>query len=83
LRAAAEQVLPGFRPAPVATERCFYDNTADEDFVIDRLDRVVVGGGSSGHGFKFGPVWGEALADLAEGKAPAIELARFSLARRR
>lgn len=83
LRAAAEQSLPGFHPVPVATERCFYDNTADEDFVIDRVGRFVVGGGTSGHGFKFGPVWGEVLADLAEGTVPQLRLDRFSLARRR
>ena len=32
---------------------------------------VVVGCGTSGHGFKFGPLLGELLADLAEGRAPA------------
>ena len=55
----------------MATERCVYDNSADADFVLDRVGRIVVGCGTSGHAFKFGPLLGELLADLAEGSAPA------------
>jgi sarcosine oxidase len=65
LMEVARQYLPGYRPEPVATERCPYDNTPDEDFVIDRVGNVVVGCGTSGHGFKFGPLFGEWLAALA------------------
>jgi sarcosine oxidase len=81
LRSAAARLLPGFVDEPSATERCFYDNTPDEHFVIDHVGRVVIGGGTSGHGFKFGPVWGEVLADLAEGAPPAVPVERFSLRR--
>jgi sarcosine oxidase len=70
LAAAVTRLLPAFDPRPVRSERCFYDNSPDEDFVIDRVGRVVVGAGTSGHGFKFGPVLGELLADLAEGRSP-------------
>jgi sarcosine oxidase len=83
LVSAVERLLPGVDPEPVATERCFYDNTPDEDFVIERLGRLVIGAGTSGHGFKFGPLWGEVLADLAEGVTPALPMARFSLRRGR
>jgi glycine/D-amino acid oxidase-like deaminating enzyme len=48
-------------------ERCVYDNTPDEDFILDRIGNVVVGCGTSGHGFKFGPLLGEWLAALATG----------------
>ncbi len=48
---------------------------ADTDFVLDRVGHVVVGCGTSGHGFKFGPLLGELLADLAEGDRPAVDLA--------
>ncbi len=51
-------------------ETCFYTNTPTEDFVLDVLPgpaRVVVGGGLSGHGFKFGPLLGRILADLVVG----------------
>ena len=67
LTSAVARLLPGLHPDPVATERCVYDNTVDSDFVIDRIGRIVVGCGTSGHGFKFGPLLGEMLADLAIG----------------
>ena len=72
----------GFSPpsarSPSATERCLYDNSLDADFILDRVGRIVVGCGTSGHGFKFGPLLGEIMADLAHGVAPPIRLARFS-----
>jgi sarcosine oxidase len=79
LVAAAGRLLPAVDPAPVATDRCVYDNSADTDFVLDRVGRVVVGCGTSGHAFKFGPLLGELLADLAEDRTPAVDLSRFSL----
>jgi sarcosine oxidase len=78
---AVERLLPSLAPQPVATERCIYDNSTDTDFVLDRVGRVVVGCGTSGHGFKFGPLLGGLLADLAEGRRPVIDLDRFSLHR--
>jgi sarcosine oxidase len=52
-------------PDPVASETCMYTTTADETFVLERRDRVVVGSPCSGHGFKFAPAIGERLAALA------------------
>jgi sarcosine oxidase len=84
LSQVAAKYLPGYDPAPVATERCIYDNSPDEDFVVDRIGNVVVGSGTSGHGFKFGPLFGEWLADLATnapgGLAPELRQ-RFALSR--
>jgi sarcosine oxidase len=74
LRAAARRLLPGLRPEPVSTERCVYDDTPDGDFVIDRVGRIVIGSGTSGHGFKFAPLLGEMLADLATGVPHAPDL---------
>ena len=55
--------------AVAAVKTCLYCNSPDEHFVIDNLpgweDRVCVAWGFSGHGFKFVPVVGEVLADLA------------------
>jgi sarcosine oxidase len=45
---------------------CPYDNTVDEDFIVERIDGIVVGAGTSGHAFKFGPLLGERLAALAD-----------------
>jgi glycine/D-amino acid oxidase-like deaminating enzyme len=40
-----------------------------------------VGAGTSGHGFKFGPLLGSLIADLAVGAAPRWDLTAFSLRR--
>jgi sarcosine oxidase len=45
---------------------CPYDNTVDEHFVIERIDGIVVGAGTSGHAFKFGPLLGLELAALVD-----------------
>jgi sarcosine oxidase len=50
---------------PVTAETCMYTTTADETFILERRDRIVVGSPCSGHGFKFAPAIGERLADLA------------------
>ena len=73
--------LPGLEPTALAPETCLYTMTADEDFVLDREGPVVVGGGCSGHAFKFGPLLGDVLAGLALGEDTGIELSRFSLSR--
>jgi sarcosine oxidase len=50
----------------LATERCLYTCTDDEDFILDTVaPDVVVGAGFSGHGFKFAPLTGQILAELA------------------
>jgi sarcosine oxidase len=77
----ARRYLPDFTPEPVQTERCVYDNCPDEDFIVDRIGNVVIGSGTSGHGFKFGPLLGEWLADLAAGGDTDQGAARFSLGR--
>ena len=75
------RLLPTHHQVPVTTERCFYDSSEDGDFVIDRLGRVVIGAGTTGHGFKFGPLLGELLADLATGAPSRLDLERFSARR--
>ena len=59
--------VPGVDPEPVHHSTCLYASTPDEDFVIDRVGRVTVGVGLGGHGFKFLPVLGLRLAELATG----------------
>ena len=62
LQRAIDHWLPGAELAEV--DVCPYDNTADEHFIVDRIDGIVVGAGTSGHAFKFGPLLGEQLAEL-------------------
>ncbi len=49
-------------------ETCFYSCTPQGDFIMDFLpedNRIVLGAGYSGHGFKFAPLTGKILAELA------------------
>jgi sarcosine oxidase len=73
--------LPGLDPAGLAAETCLYTMTPDEDFVLDTAGPLVVGGGCSGHAFKFGPLLGEYLADLALGQDIPVPRERFALRR--
>ncbi|KKB12292.1 hypothetical protein VE25_08575 [Devosia geojensis] len=60
------------------------DQTVDALPVLDVLPEaggVVLATGFSGHGFCLGPVTGQILADLAEGKAPALPIAPFRMSR--
>ena len=57
--------LPDVDPRPVAADSCLYTTTGDESFVCERRGRVVIGSPCSGHGFKFAPLVGERLAELA------------------
>ena len=57
--------LPAVDPTPVAVETCLYTTTPDEQFILERRGRLVIGSACSGHGFKFAPVVGTRLADLA------------------
>jgi sarcosine oxidase len=58
-------------PQPLSAETCIYTNTDDERFVFERHGPIVVGSACSGHGFKFGPLTGRRLAELAGTPAPA------------
>jgi len=73
--------LPGLDPAGLAAETCLYTMTPDEDFVLDTAGPLVIGGGCSGHAFKFGPLLGEFLADLALGQDIPVPRDRFALRR--
>lgn len=49
---------------------CLYTMTRDKRFIIGAVPdapRVLVAAACSGHGFKFGPAVGEAIADLVDG----------------
>jgi sarcosine oxidase len=68
LRAFAERYFPDGAGPTMTLKTCLFENSPDEHFILDRLldaPQVLVGGGFSGHGFKFCSVVGEILADLA------------------
>lgn len=68
MRDEAARLLPALDGPCVHSATCMYSNTPDQHFVIARHPdsfNVTVACGFSGHGFKFVPVVGEILADLA------------------
>jgi sarcosine oxidase len=78
LRDYVAEWVPGVDVGTLAPISCLYDTTPTEDPVLDRVGSVTVATGFSGHGFKFGAVFGELLAGVATG-TPAPE--RFRLRR--
>jgi glycine/D-amino acid oxidase-like deaminating enzyme len=70
-REFVEAELPDLAAGSIVKSRiCFYCDTPDGDFWIDRdPDRpgLVVAAGGSGHAFKFAPVLGPIVADLVQG----------------
>lgn len=77
--------FPALKDAPLLETRvCQYENSPDNNFIIDRHPRheqVWLVGGGSGHGFKHGPALGEMVAGLVlDGKEPdaLFRLARLS-----
>ncbi|HEX9037110.1 MAG TPA: N-methyl-L-tryptophan oxidase [Ktedonobacterales bacterium] len=85
VREFIRRVIPRAESLEVAlVDRCMYDMTPDEDFILDRLpgsERITIGSGFSGHGFKFGPLTGALLAAVALGEEPEFSLERFRLTR--
>jgi sarcosine oxidase len=78
------EFIPGAAGAVLAHAVCLYTNSSDGQFIIDRhpgSERVVFAAGFSGHGFKFAPVVGEALADLALDGRTALPVAFLGLDR--
>jgi glycine/D-amino acid oxidase-like deaminating enzyme len=76
--------FPALKDAPLLESRvCQYENTPDNNFIIDRHPRhenVWLLGGGSGHGFKHGPALGEMMTGLMmEHKNPEalFKLERF------
>jgi len=81
-RVACRRFIPDLADGEVVKSRvCLYDMTANSDFVIDRDPDdhdIAYGYGFSGHGFKFAPLIGRLLAELALDRDPSLDLARFS-----
>lgn len=80
----ADKYMPYANGGVSRSHVCLYTMTPDNHFVVDRhsdLPGLVYAAGFSGHGFKFAPVIGEVLADLALDGATAQPI-EFLSARR-
>jgi sarcosine oxidase len=84
VRAFTRAHMPGADGRLTDSAICLYTNTPDGDFVIDThpaAPGIAFASACSGHGFKFAPVIGEALADLAlTGRSP-LPIDHFRAAR--
>jgi sarcosine oxidase len=76
---ASKRFLPLEETRP--PETCLYTNTPDGEFVLDRLGPIVVGSPCSGHGFKFTPLIGKILADMATDRPIGVRLDAFRAGR--
>lgn len=84
VRAYLRRHVPEADVSAAASEVCMYTNTPDDHFIIDRYPKredFIVVGGFSGHGFKFAPVVGEIVADLATHGRTEQPVDLFSLRR--
>jgi sarcosine oxidase len=84
VREALAEFIPAANAPNIVTRTCLYTMTPDGHFVVDRhpaAPQIVVASACSGHGFKFAPVMGEILADLAIEGRTRHDIGRFALAR--
>src|SRR3954462_10210669 len=68
----------------VESRVCLYTNSPDSHFILGPHPlhpRVILAAGFSGHGFKFAPVIGEILADLATTKTSPLPIGFLSIDR--
>jgi sarcosine oxidase len=84
VRALLARLIPTAAGESRGDAVCLYSTTPDENFIIDfhpSSRRVVVASPCSGHGFKFAPVVGEAVTDLAMSGTTSLDIGAFRLSR--
>jgi sarcosine oxidase len=85
VRDALVSAFPSLAASPVrSTATCLFTNAPDSRFVIGphpARPRVYVCSACSGHGFKFAPAVGDAIADLVTTGASAMDLSPFEVTR--
>ncbi len=77
--------VPSLKDGEVVHSKvCLYDSTGNSDFVMGpdpENPDIIYGYGFSGHGFKFAPLIGKVLAELAQEKPVSFNIDRFSPSR--
>jgi sarcosine oxidase len=84
LRDFTARYFPNANGPVMTLKSCIFTNTPDEHFIVDRLPShpaVIVASPCSGHGYKFCPVIGEIVADLAVHGETRHDISLFRLAR--
>ncbi len=80
VRAHLRQLLPDADGPLADATVCFYTNTPDRHYLIDRHPehpQVVFASACSGHGFKASNAVGEALADLVMERDLQVDIEPF------
>ena len=85
VRDALASAFPTLAASPVrSTATCLFTNAPDSRFVIGphpARSRAYVCSACSGHGFKFAPAVGDAIADLVTTGTSAMDLSPFEVTR--
>ena len=78
-----QQRFNGVQPTPYEPSTCLYTMSADYQMVLDRLGyhNVAIFTGASGRGFKFTPLFGRILVDLATTGQTYYDIIPFSIRR--
>ncbi|MYA02494.1 MAG: N-methyl-L-tryptophan oxidase [Chloroflexi bacterium] len=79
-----ERTFPDVGGKLLRAETCLYTHTPDAHFLLDihpKRPNIVVASPCSGHGFKFAPAIGEALADLSMHRKTEHDLELFRIDR--
>ncbi|BBO70378.1 N-methyltryptophan oxidase [Desulfosarcina alkanivorans] len=80
IRRTLARFLPPLSGQPITSDTCMYTLTPDHHFLMGAIpgNDNVFAVALAGHGFKFAPVLGEILADLVQGRSPAVDVSFFS-----
>jgi sarcosine oxidase len=84
IRDAIADYLPAANGPLLAAKTCLYTMSSDGDFIVDQMPgepQIVVASPCSGHGFKFAPVLGAAIADLVTAGTTSYDISRFRISR--
>ncbi|MGF6096861.1 N-methyl-L-tryptophan oxidase [Pseudomonas sp. 18175] len=79
-----KSLFPQLDHSPIKAKSCFYTMSLDESFLIGQskiLKAAYFASACSGHGYKFAPAIGDALADMAVSQKPSFSLSAFSVDR--
>ena len=80
LQSFVETTFPSAESDNYTIDSCYYTMNDNENFILDvhpDNSNVVFGGGFSGHGFKFAPLIGKILAELALTGTTTYEIKKF------
>jgi monomeric sarcosine oxidase len=78
-----QQRFNGVQPTPYDAKTCLYTMSTDAEMILDRLGfhNVAIFTGGSGRAFKFTPLFGRILVDLATTGKTYYDISPFSITR--